>query len=85
MWRCIETVVVSCVCGADSGSDGPERTADVETDDVDPVEVVSQSAAGSDMMPAQESSITREYFKFVKFLATHFHYPVSFSHRFDAL
>lgn len=71
MWRCIETVVVSCAFGADSGSDGPERTADVETDDVDPVEVVSQSAAGYDMMLAQESSINKRIFKIICKIFTH--------------
>lgn len=57
MWQCIETGAVSFLCGAGSGSDGPERTDAVETDDVDPVEVASQCEVGSDMTLAQESSV----------------------------
>lgn len=64
---------MSCVCGADSGSDGPVRTADVETDDVDPVMVVS------DMMHAQESSINKRIFKiFCRISTTPFLQPCFF-------
>lgn len=55
MWQCIGTGAVSCVCGAGSGEDGPERT--VETNDVDQVELLSHCEAGSDLMLAKESSV----------------------------
>lgn len=54
---------MSCVCGAGSGSDGPEHTDAVETDDADPVEVASQCEVGCDMTLAQESSINKRIFR----------------------